>query len=59
LQALEEMEVVALETIAAETQGVVQAVNTAGHRIENLASSFTLGIGLLSALRKLLVSRKS
>ncbi|WP_284215335.1 MULTISPECIES: hypothetical protein, partial [Alphaproteobacteria] len=57
LQALEEMEVVALETIAAETQGVVQAVNTAGHRIENLASSFTLGIGLLSALRKLLVSR--
>ncbi|WP_147182430.1 hypothetical protein, partial [Ciceribacter naphthalenivorans] len=58
LQALEEMEVVALETIAAETQGVVQAVNTAGHRIENLASSFTLGIGLLSALRKLLVSRK-
>ncbi len=34
-------------------------VNTVGHRIENIGSSFSLGIGLLSALRKLLVSHKS
>ncbi|OYR24900.1 hypothetical protein [Brucella grignonensis] len=59
LQALDEMEAAALETIAAETQGVVQMVNTVGHRIENIGSSFSLGIGLLSALRKLLVSHKS
>lgn len=59
LQALEEMEAAALETITAETQGVVQMVNAAGHRIENLGSSLTLGVGILSALRKLLSSRKS
>lgn len=59
LLALEEMEAAALETITAETQGVIQMVNAAGQRIENLGSGFTLGIGLLSALRKLLLSRKS
>lgn len=59
LQALEEMEAAALETITAETQGLVQMVNAAGHRIENFGSSFTLGVGILSALRKLLASRKS
>lgn len=59
LQALEEMEAAALDTITAETQGVVQMVNAAGHRIENLGSSLTLGVGILSALRRLLASRKS
>ncbi len=59
LEALAEMEAAALETITADTQGVVQVFSDAGHRIENLGSSLTLGIGILSALRKLLASRKS
>lgn len=59
LEALAEMEAAAFETITADTQGVVQMVNAAGHRIENLGSSLTLGVGILSALRKLLSSRKS
>lgn len=59
LQALEEMEAAALDSIAADTQGVTQLFNAAGHRIENLGSSLTLGVGILSALRKLLASRKS
>ena len=59
MRALEEMEGAALETITAETQGVVQFVNSAGHRIENLGSSLTLGIGVLSVLRKLLAARRA
>ncbi|MBB4015077.1 hypothetical protein GGR16_000083 [Chelatococcus caeni] len=59
LQALEEMEAAALDTIVADTQGVSQLFNAAGHRIENLGSSLTLGVGVLSALRKLLASRRS
>jgi hypothetical protein len=59
LDALAEMEAAALETVTADTQGVVQLVNAAGHRIENLGSSLTLGVGLLGALRRLLGSRKS
>jgi len=59
LDALADMEAAALETVSADTQGVVQLVNAAGHRIENLGSSLTLGVGILSALRKLLASRKS
>ncbi|MBB3810371.1 hypothetical protein [Pseudochelatococcus contaminans] len=59
LDALAEMEAAALETIVADTQGVVQMVNAAGHRIENLGSSLTLGVGILSALRKLLSSSKA
>ncbi|MGE8106801.1 hypothetical protein ACQKP1_24240 [Allorhizobium sp. NPDC080224] len=59
LQALEDMEAAALETIAAETQGMVQMATAAGHRIENLGSSLSLGIGILSALRRLLSSRKA
>ncbi len=58
LEALAEMEAAALETITAETQGVVQMVNTAGHRFENVGSSLTLGVSILSALRKLLAARK-
>lgn len=57
LEALAEMEAAALETITAETQGVVQLVNDAGHRIEGLGSSLALGVGILGALRKLLASR--
>jgi hypothetical protein len=59
LDALAEMEATALETIAADTQGVVQMVNAAGHRIENLGSSLTLGVGVLSALRRLLSSSRA
>ncbi|GEO85906.1 MULTISPECIES: hypothetical protein [Alphaproteobacteria] len=59
LQALEDMEAAASETIAAETQGMVQMATAAGHRIENLGSSLSLGIGILSALRRLLSSRKA
>ncbi|MGA0565167.1 hypothetical protein ACO2RV_22200 [Ancylobacter sp. VNQ12] len=59
LQALEEMETAALDTVTADTQGMVQLVHAAGHRIENLGSNLTLGIGLLSALSRLLASRKS
>jgi len=57
LQALEEMEAAALDTVTADTQNMVQLFNAAGHRIENLGSSLTLGVGILSALRKLLASR--
>lgn len=59
LRALQEMEEAALETVAADTQGLVQLVNSAGHRIDNIGSGLTLGVGILSALRKLLASRKS
>lgn len=59
LEALEEMEAAALEAVTTDTQGVVQMFSTAGHSIESLGSSLTLGVGILSALRKLLASRKS
>jgi hypothetical protein len=59
LEALAEMEAAALETVTVDTQGIVQVASAAGHRIENLGSSLTLGVGILSALRKLLASRKS
>jgi hypothetical protein len=59
LDALSEMETAALEEITADAQGAVQMFSAAGHRIEDLGSSVTLGIGILSALRKLLASRKS
>jgi hypothetical protein len=59
LQALSEMEAAALEEITADAQGAVQMFSAAGHHIENLGSSVTLGIGVLSALRKLLTSHKS
>jgi len=59
LRALQEMEEAALETVAADTQGLVQLVNSAGHRIDDIGSGLTLGVGILSALRKLLASRKS
>ena len=59
LDALAELEAAALDTITADTQGVVQFVSAAGHRIENLGSSLTLGIGVIGALLKLLASRKS
>jgi hypothetical protein len=59
LDALAEMEAAALEVVSADTQGVTQLMSSAGHRIENLSSSLTLGIGLLGSLRKLLSSRRS
>ncbi len=59
LQALEEMEAAALETITAETQGVMQMANAAGQRIGDLGSGLTLGVGVLSALRRFMASRKS
>lgn len=59
LEALSEMEAAALEEITADAQGAVEMFSATGHRIENLGSSVTLGIGILSALRKLLASRKS
>ena len=58
LEALAEMEAAALEIVTADTQGIVQLATAAGHRIENLGSSLTLGVGILGALRKLLASRK-
>jgi hypothetical protein len=45
--------------VTADTQDVVQMFAAAGHPIENLSSSLTLGVGIASALRKLLASRKS
>ena len=59
LEALAEMEAAALETAMADSQGVVEMLTAAGHRIESLGDSLTLGFGILSALRKLLASRKS
>lgn len=59
LEALAEVEAAVLETATADSQDVVQMFSTAGHRIEDLGNSLTLGVGILSALRKLLASRKS
>ncbi|MGE4404954.1 hypothetical protein [Pseudomonas sp.] len=58
LEALAEMEAAALEAVTTDTQGIVQLATIAGHRIENLGSSLTLGVGVLGSLRKLLASRK-
>ena len=58
MQALEEAEAAALEVLAKDSQGMVQIANAAGHRIEDLGSNLALGIGLLSALRRLLASHK-
>lgn len=44
LDALAEMEATALDAATAETQGIMQAVGAAGHRIETLGDSITLGI---------------
>jgi len=59
LQALAEMEATALDAATADTQGIVRAVGAAGQRIEDLGASLSLGIGVVSALRKLLASRGS
>lgn len=59
LQALEEMEAAALETVTAESQDVMRLLNSAGQRVESLGSGLSLGVGILSALRKLLASRKT
>lgn len=59
LDALAEMEATALDAATAETQGIMKAVGAAGHRIETLGDSITLGIGVLATLRKLLASRKT
>lgn len=58
LEALAEMEAAAFETTIADSQGVVEMFTAAGHRIESLGDSLTLGVGILSALRKLLASHK-
>jgi hypothetical protein len=44
LDALAEMQATALDAATAETQGIMQAVGAAGHRIETLGDSITLGI---------------
>lgn len=59
LDALAEMEAAALETISADAQTVMQIVNSAGQRVESFGSSLTLGVGILTALRKLMASRKT
>ena len=59
LDALAEMQATALDAATAETQGIMQAVGAAGHRIETLGDSITLGIGVSATLRKLLASRKT
>lgn len=58
LEALAEMEAAALETAAADAHGAIQIFSAAGHRFEDLGNSLTLGVGILSALRKLLAARK-
>jgi len=59
LEALAEMEVAALDTMMADSQGVIRMFSAAGHQIESLGSGVALGVGVLSALRKLLASRSS
>lgn len=59
LDALAEMEAAALEAATADTQGIMQTFNAAGHRLDSLGSNLSLAAGVLSALRKLLASRKS
>lgn len=59
LTALSEMESAALETVAAETQGLSQVVGVAGQRMNDIGGTLTLGLGVLSALRKILAGRKA
>jgi len=42
-----------------DPQGAVQMMNAAGHRLETLGDSLSLGMGLLSALRKVRSARKA
>lgn len=58
LDALEEMEAAALESAAADTQGIVRAFSAAGHRIEDFGNTVSLSIGILSTLRRLLITPK-
>lgn len=59
LEALAEMEVAALDAMMADSQGAIRMLSSAGHQIESLGSGVALGVGVLSALRKLLASRSS
>lgn len=59
LTALSEMETAALETAAADTQGLAQMVGAAGERINDIGGTLALGVSILSALRKLLGARKA
>jgi hypothetical protein len=58
-EALAELESVTLEAMMSDPQGAVQMMNAAGHRLETLGDSLSLGMGLLSALRKLRSARKA
>ncbi len=58
LDALAEMEAAALDSAAADTHGIVHAFSAAGHRIEDLGNTFSLGISALSALRRLLATKR-
>ena len=59
LEALAEMEAAALDVVAADTRGVTDFVEATGERLESLGSSVALGVGMLSALRRLLAKRKA
>lgn len=58
LDALAEMEAAALESAIIENREIIQAVSAAGHRIQDFRNTFSLGIGVLSALRRLLATAK-
>lgn len=58
LDALTEMEAATLDAALAENQDILQVVSTTGHRIQDIGNTVSLGIGVLSSLRRLVASRK-
>lgn len=59
LDALAEMEAAALDSALSENRDILQAVSATRHRIQDLGNTFSLGVGVLSALRKVLTTTKA
>lgn len=58
LDALTEMEAATLDAALVENQGIIQAASVAGQHIQDIGNTVSLGIGVLSSLRRLIASRK-
>jgi hypothetical protein len=59
LDALSEMEAAALEALGTETQGIRSAISSGANRIEDFGNAFSTSFAILSALRRILGSRKT
>jgi hypothetical protein len=58
LDALAEMESAALDTLLADSHGMIQSFTAAGHRMESLGNTVSLGLSVLSALRRLMSAKR-